>query len=202
MNTLIDLFIAGSETTSTTLTWAVLYMIREPDVQSKVEAELEAVVGASRLPSLADRPNLPYTEAVLMEIQRCGNIVPNGAHHMSSKPIQINGITIPANTMISPCFTEILKGDYWGDGMVFRPNRFLDEFGALKPDDRLIPFSVGKRRCLGETLAKAEFFLFFTALLQQFNFLPEMKGQLPSDNYVPGAAILPVPFKTVIVPRF
>ncbi len=77
--------------------------------------------------SLADRPNLPYTEAVLMKIQRCANIVPNGVHHMSNKPVHVNGIIIPANTMISPCFTEILKGDYWGDGMVFRPERFLDD---------------------------------------------------------------------------
>merc|ERR1712012_1336092 len=62
---LFDLFLAGSETTSTTLSWAILYMIRYPGVQEKVQQ----VVGTDRLPSLADRPNLPYTEAVIMEIQ-------------------------------------------------------------------------------------------------------------------------------------
>ena len=61
-NTLFDLFLAGSETTSTTLTWAALYMVRYPEVQKKVQAELDRVVGQNRPPSLKDKPNLPYTE--------------------------------------------------------------------------------------------------------------------------------------------
>jgi len=202
VNTMLELFVAGSETTSTTLTWAVLYMIREPEIQSRVQAELDKVVGTSRLPSLSDRSQLPYTEAVLMEIQRCGNIVPMGVQHMASRSIQINGVTIPANTMISPCMSEIMKGDYWGDGLVFRPERFLDESGKLKSEERLIPFSIGKRRCLGETLAKTEYFLFFTALLQQFSFMPEISGTVPPETYVPGASILPIPFKTIVKPRY
>ena len=70
-NTLFDLFMAGSETTSTTLTWASLYMIRYPKVQAKVQEELDKVVGTDRLPTLKDRANLPYTEV------RYGNIVEN-----------------------------------------------------------------------------------------------------------------------------
>ena len=61
-NTLFDLFLAGSETTSTTLTWAALYMVRYPDVQKKVQDELDKVVGQNRHPSIKDKPNLPYTE--------------------------------------------------------------------------------------------------------------------------------------------
>ena len=61
-NTLYDLFLAGSESTSTTLTWASLYMIRYPVVQAKVHEELDKVVGTDRLPSLKDRAILPYTE--------------------------------------------------------------------------------------------------------------------------------------------
>ena len=79
--TLFDLFLAGSETTSTTLTWAALYMVRYPHIQEKVQQELDKVVGTNRLPSTSDRPNLPYTEAVLMEIQRHANIVPMGVQH-------------------------------------------------------------------------------------------------------------------------
>ena len=53
-----------------------------------------------------------------------------------------------------PLFSELLKGEYWGDGKTFRPERFLDEEGQVRRDDHLIPFSIGKRQCLGETLAK------------------------------------------------
>ena len=75
---------------------------------------------------------------------------------------------IPANTMITPIMAEILKGEHWTEGEKFRPERFLDDRGEVIRDKHFIPFSVGKRQCLGETLARTELFLFFTALVQQY----------------------------------
>ena len=80
--TLFDLFLAGSETTSTSLTWAALYMVRYPEIQTRVQEELDQVVGLDRLPSMKDKADLPYTEAVIMEIQRHANIVPMGVQHI------------------------------------------------------------------------------------------------------------------------
>eukprot|EP00091_Calanus_sinicus_P011670 TRINITY_DN26333_c0_g1_i1.p1 TRINITY_DN26333_c0_g1~~TRINITY_DN26333_c0_g1_i1.p1 ORF type:complete len:147 (-),score=23.78 TRINITY_DN26333_c0_g1_i1:435-875(-) len=94
-STLTDLFIAGSETTSTTLTWAFLYMVRNPEVQQKVQKEIDAAVGRYKIPSLADKPNLPYTEAVLMEIQRCSNIVSRWCCSLHIKDVTVNGVVIP-----------------------------------------------------------------------------------------------------------
>ena len=65
----------------------------------------------------------------------------------------------PQVPLFQPLLTEILKGDYWGDGTTFRPERFLDCEGRVRRDDHLIPFSIGKRQCLGETLAKVSFLL-------------------------------------------
>ena len=221
-NTLFDLFLAGSETTSTTLTWAALYMIRYQEVQGKVQEELDRVVGTGKQPSLKDRPNLPYTEvrcllnsclqiqvisptlpcqAVLMETQRFANIVPNGVQHVCHRDFTVNGLTIPADTLIQPVFSEILKGDYWKDGMTFRPERFLDDAGGVRRDEHFIPFSIGKRQCLGESLAQAELFLFFTSLVRQVQFLPEDEDKVPGENYSPGVTILPMPFKARLVTR-
>jgi len=202
VSTLMDLFVAGSETTSTTLTWAVLYMARYPEVQEKVQEELDRVVGRGRLPSLKDRMSLPYTEAVVMEVQRYANIIPQGVHHLSKKDITVNDITIPAGAMVMPLMAEILKGSYWGDGTTFRPERFLDSEGKCHKDDHLIPFSIGKRQCLGETLAKAELFLFFSGILHQFLLSPEVEGELPSEDYNNGITILPKPFKLRLSTRF
>ena len=76
-----DLFGAGTETTATTLYWALLYMIAFPDIQSRVQQEIDDAVGRNRLPRLSDKPELPYTEAALHEIQRIGSIVPLGVPH-------------------------------------------------------------------------------------------------------------------------
>ena len=76
-NVLFDLFLAGSETTSTTLTWAALYMVRYPQVQARVQAELDTVVGKNRRPAIVDKPKLPYTEVstyTVLNPQNCHNV--------------------------------------------------------------------------------------------------------------------------------
>ena len=174
----------------------MLYMGRYPEVQAKVHKELDQVVGEGRVPSLDDKPSLPYTEAVVMEIQRYASIVPQGVSHTVTKDVTVNGLTLPKDAMVVPLMKELLQGSYWGDGETFRPERFLDSDGKCKKDDHLIPFSIGehnsqhfnltcqysgKRQCLGETLAKAELFLFFTGILQQFEIKPEVDGELPTE---------------------
>ena len=141
-------------------------------------------------------------QAVLMEVQRFANIVPFGIIHLCTRDVAVNGMTIPAGTFIQGLNAEILKGNYWNDGENFRPERFLGKDGKTVKEDCFIPFSMGRRKCLGETLAKTEMFLFFTNLLQHYHFLPEVKGEIPSADFSPGLTILPVPFKSRLVCRF
>ena len=97
------------ETTSTMLTWAMLYMARYPSVQRKVQEELDRVVGTHRRPALEDRGDLPYTEATIMEIQRYANMTPLGLPHYCRSDITVGNMTIPAGSRVWGLFAEIHK---------------------------------------------------------------------------------------------
>ena len=77
-------------------------------------------------------------------------------------------MNIPAGTMVLPLFEEIFKGDHWRDGRAFRPERFIGQDGNIKTDAHCIPFSTGKRKCIGEKLAKTEMLIIFSTLVQHF----------------------------------
>nr|XP_054771827.1 cytochrome P450 2U1-like [Lytechinus pictus] len=167
-----DLFAAGTETTATTLKWALMYMVLHRDVQEKIHKELDDVVGRNRLPRLTDKPNLPYTEATLLEIQRFASITPLGVPHAPVKDVVLNGYDIPKGTVIIPNLWAIHHDpDLWKNPDEFNPERFLDpETKQVVQREELIPFSIGRRRCMGEQLAKVELFIFFTHLLHRFKF--------------------------------
>ncbi|XP_072042928.1 cytochrome P450 2U1-like [Amphiura filiformis] len=187
-----DLFIAGTETTSTTLKWVLLYMMIYPDVQEKVQSELDDVVGRSRLPSLKDRLSLPYVEATVLEIQRIASITPLSVPRASTVDTHLFGYDIPKGTLILPNIWGILHdGNLWKNPHEFEPTRFLDENGTVIRREELIPFSAGRRKCLGEQLALMELFLFITHLLHRFKFsLPE-GAPAPSLQGVMGSTLAP-----------
>ncbi|XP_047442830.1 uncharacterized protein LOC125009170 [Mugil cephalus] len=191
----LDLFLAGTETTSTTLLWALVYLINNPDVQEKVHAEIDTVIGQTRPPVMADRTNLPYTDAVIHEIQRIGNIVPLNAFRMAAKDTTLGGYMIPKGTALMPILTSVLfDKTEWETPDDFNPNHFLDAQGKFVKKDAFLPFSAGKRVCLGEGLAKMELFLFMVGLLQKFSFSAPDGVEL-STEAVTGTTRVPVPFK-------
>ncbi|XP_038051670.1 cytochrome P450 2J6-like [Patiria miniata] len=164
-----DVFGAGSETTATTLLWGMLYMMAYPEVQVQVQKELDDVTGRNRLPRIADKPELPYTEAVLCEIHRLETIAPLSVPHASTEDTTIAGYNIPKGTTI---MANIWHNHFdplvWEEPEKFRPERFLDGDGKFRPREELMPFGSGRRSCLGEQLAKMELFVFFTYLLHHF----------------------------------
>ncbi|KAL1023156.1 hypothetical protein UPYG_G00037080 [Umbra pygmaea] len=166
-----DLFIAGSETTSTTLRWSFLYMAKYPEIQEKVQAEIDRVIGPSRQPTMADRTNMPYTDAVIHEVQRMGNIVPLSVPRMTTKEIQLGGHVVPKGVTIIPNLTSVMfDKSEWKTPHTFNPGHFLNEEGHFVKKECFIPFSAGKRVCPGEKLARMELFLFFISLMQKFTF--------------------------------
>ncbi|XP_041790821.1 cytochrome P450 2J2-like [Chelmon rostratus] len=197
----LDLIEAGTETTATTLRWALVYMLHYPEIQEKVQAEIDRVIGQSRQPNMADRPNLPYTEAVIHETQRMGNIVPLGFPKMASKDTTLGGYFIPKGTAINTMLgSALFDKNEWATPDTFNPEHFLDSEGQFRRRDAFLPFSAGKRVCLGEHLARMELFLFFTILLQRFTFSP-VPGEMPSLEGMLGFTHSPKDFKIVAVPR-
>ncbi|XP_028711581.1 cytochrome P450 2J3-like isoform X3 [Peromyscus leucopus] len=98
----LDLFLAGTETTSTILRWALLYMAINPEVQEKVQAEIDRVIGQEKQPSLADRDSMPYTNAVVHEVLRMGNIIPLNVPREVTVDTTLAGFHLPKESELAP----------------------------------------------------------------------------------------------------
>uniref|UniRef100_A0A3Q4I9R8 Cytochrome P450 2K1-like n=2 Tax=Neolamprologus brichardi TaxID=32507 RepID=A0A3Q4I9R8_NEOBR len=170
--TVTNLFGAGTDTTAATLRWGLLLMAKYPHIQELVHEELSRVVG-SRQVCVDDRKNLPYTDAVIHETQRLANIVPMSVPHQTSQDVTFKGYFIKKGTIVFPLLTSVLYDESeWESPHTFNPSHFLDKKGQFVRRDAFMPFSAGRRMCLGEGLAKMELFLFFTSLVQRFCFTP------------------------------
>ncbi|XP_068102883.1 cytochrome P450 2K4-like [Hyperolius riggenbachi] len=169
----LDLFAAGTETSSTTLRWGILLMMKYPEIQKKVQDEIQTHIKQGQMPTVDDRRKMPYTDAVVHELQRFANIVPLNLSRTTLKDVYFRGHCIPKGTEVLPFLTSVLYDKtQWETPYEFNPNHFLDESGKFVRRDAFMPFSAGRRACVGEGLAKMELFLFFTGLLQTFTFHP------------------------------
>ncbi|XP_072505767.1 LOW QUALITY PROTEIN: cytochrome P450 2J2-like [Notamacropus eugenii] len=196
----LDLFLAGTETTSTTLRWALLYMALNPEIQGKIQAEIDRVLGQSRYPTMADKENMPYTNAAVHEVQRMGNIVPFNVPRVARVDTTVAGYHVPKGTVLSTNLTTLHRDPKeWATPETFNPEHFLEN-GQFKKRESFLPFSIGKSVCLGEQLARTELFLFFTSLLQKFTFQAPANTQLSLDYRI-GLTCSPVSYKICALPR-
>ncbi|KAM5152306.1 cytochrome P450 2K1-like [Mantella aurantiaca] len=169
----LDLFIAGTETISATLRWGILLMMKYPEIQKRIQEEIQTHIKQGQMATVEDRKNMPYTEAVIHEIQRFANIVHLNLLHATTSDVYFRGYCIPKGTEVIPFLTSVLYDKtQWETPYEFNPNHFLDTAGKFLKRDAFMPFSAGRRVCVGESLAKMELFLFFTGLLQTFTFYP------------------------------
>ncbi|XP_063560638.1 cytochrome P450 2D6 [Gorilla gorilla gorilla] len=197
-----DLFFAGMVTTSITLAWGLLLMILHPDVQRRVQQEIDDVIGQVRRPEMGDQARMPYTTAVIHEVQRFGDMIPLGVTHMTSRDIEVQGFRIPKETTLFTNLSSVLKDEaVWEKPFLFHPEHFLDAQGHFVKPEAFLPFSAGRRACLGEPLARMELFLFFTSLLQHFSFSVPTGQPRPSHSRVVSFLVTPSPYELCAVPR-
>ncbi|XP_069069005.1 cytochrome P450 2J6-like isoform X2 [Pleurodeles waltl] len=197
-----DFFAAGTETTTSTLQWAFLYMVIHPEIQGNVQKELDAVLGQSQNIQYEDRKRLPYTNAVIHEIQRMSNVVAVSLFRETVKETSFQGFSFKKGSIFAPNLSSSLfDPDHWETPHQLNPGHFLDKEGKFMNKEAFLPFSAGHRVCLGEQLARIELFIFFTSLLRAFILrLPE---GVKNVNMVPifRGTLQPQPYRICAFPR-
>ncbi|KAI0264172.1 cytochrome P450 [Gloeopeniophorella convolvens] len=161
---------SGSDTTVSALTWFFLALTLHLNVQTRAQAELNAVIGRERLPTLDDRPRLPYVEAICKEVMRWQMVTPMGLPHASSEDDVYKGFFIPKGSIIIANAWAILHDpEVYPDPDTFMPERFLNADGTVRDDPALsLAFGVGKRICPGRHFVDATIFVVVASVLSVF----------------------------------
>ncbi|PNJ01475.1 LOW QUALITY PROTEIN: CYP21A2 isoform 10 [Pongo abelii] len=197
----VDLLIGGTETTANTLSWAVVFLLHHPEIQQRLQEELDHELGpgasSSRVP-YKDRARLPLLNATIAEVLRLRPVVPLALPHRTTRPSSISGYDIPEGTVIIPLQGAHLDETVWERPHEFWPDRFLEP----GKNSRALAFGCGARVCLGEPLARLELFVVLTRLLQAFTLLPPGDA-LPSLQPLPHCSVIlkMQPFQVRLQPR-
>ena len=165
---------AAFDTTATAMRWILMCLIKFPHVQRKLIQEIDSVLG-ERDPSIIDRQSMPYTEAVILETLRFKAPIPLSVPHAAVKDAKLSGYDIPKDTPILLNLHSLARDfSVWDFPNSFYPEHFLTVDGALDRDKVtfMSPFSLGKRKCIGEQLARHGMFITLVSMIQRFKILP------------------------------
>ncbi|KAI0051317.1 cytochrome P450 [Auriscalpium vulgare] len=210
------MYAAGAETTSAVMAWWQLAMLAYPETQKRAQAELDTVVGRTRMPTFADLPHLPYIRAMVKEALRWRPVDPVGLPHRSTEDDWYEGMFIPAGTI---CMANVwaLNRDpelYGEDAHHFNPARFIDEKGNVKAgpadtkEEGHVTYGFGRRVCVGKHVANNSLFIDIAVLLWATNIehakdAQGRKIEIDVDGWVEdGLVVRPVPFPCSVTPRF
>ncbi|RYO83500.1 hypothetical protein DL766_004974 [Monosporascus sp. MC13-8B] len=211
---------AGSHTSIQTVVNLVFYMAATPEVQAKVVAEVESVVGTSRLPNMDDIPNLPYVFACVKEILRLCPVPPWSIRHFTDADVTYKDMIIPKGTAIA-CNTAALHFDSarYPDPFSFKPERYsdhqrssLDYSAQPDPNERdHFCFGAGRRICPGIRFTENNMCLILANLVWAFEIKPsvtlingkecEVPLNLAEDAFDPYPLRAPKPFRIRFIPR-
>ncbi|KAI0041341.1 cytochrome P450 [Auriscalpium vulgare] len=197
-----SLFAGGTDTVVATMGTFILLMIRHPEIQQKAQAELDALLGGRRLPTLDDKENLPYLTAVHKEVLRWHIIGPMGIPHSTTADDYYKGYFIPKGTIVFSNLWAISQDTaHHAEPTIFNPERFLGPTPELDPHK--YAFGFGRRMCPGMDLSDANVFLFMALVLSVLEF-GKGKGEVeggPEPLFHSGTVSHPKPYKYSVKPR-
>lgn len=167
---LVDLFAAGTDTTSSTLEWAMTELLRNPEKMAKAQTEIDQILGRDRSIQESDTSKLPYIQAIVKETLRLHPPAPFLVPHKADKKAELGGYVVPKDAQIWVNVWSIGHDpSVWPNPLMFMPERFLERDIDVKGRDfELIPFGAGRRTCPGMPLAHRMMHLMLASLLQSF----------------------------------
>uniref|UniRef100_A0A8C4WJR3 Unspecific monooxygenase n=1 Tax=Gopherus evgoodei TaxID=1825980 RepID=A0A8C4WJR3_9SAUR len=196
ISTVNDIFGAGFDTVATCLFWIFLYLVNNPDIQTKIQEEIDGKIRL-RSPRFEDRKDLHYTEAFISEILRHTSFIPLTIPHHAMKETILNGYLIPQDTCIFVNTYQVNHDEtLWENADLFRPERFLNENSELNKSliEKVLVFGMGIRKWLGEDIARNEIFIILTTILQQLKLEKCLQDQLDLTP-VYGLSMKPKPYQ-------
>ncbi|EKM76367.1 hypothetical protein AGABI1DRAFT_45047 [Agaricus bisporus var. burnettii JB137-S8] len=200
-------FLAGADTTISSVTSFFMAMAIYPDVQKKAQAELDRVL-SGRLPEFNDRPSLPYINALLKESGRWQPVAPLAIAHMATNADEYDGLYIPKGTcVIGNAWSILHDPEIYEDPFIFNPDRFLKngEIDSSVQDPNVASFGFGRRICPGRFFSDAALFSTMTHVLAVFDIKPSLddngKEIKIKPNMTNGLLSYPEPFGCRIIPR-
>ncbi|XP_067596641.1 sterol 26-hydroxylase, mitochondrial isoform X2 [Pseudorca crassidens] len=168
-----ELLMAGVDTTSNTLTWALYHLSKNPEIQAALHEEVVGMVPAGQVPQYKDFAHMPLLKAVLKETLRLYPVVPVNSRVIVDKEIEVGGFLFPKNTQFVFCHYVVSRDPrIFPEPDSFQPQRWLrknqpDALRAQHPFGS-VPFGYGVRACLGRRVAELEMQLLLTRLIQQY----------------------------------
>ncbi|KAI0069232.1 cytochrome P450 [Artomyces pyxidatus] len=201
-----SLYAGGADSTVSTVYTFYLAMTLFPELQRKAQKDIDDVVGNDRLPSFADRANLPYVEALYREVLRWRPAAPLGIPHAVTDDEIHDGYNIPKGSIVVVNVRHILHdAAIYTNPDVFDPDRFIAKEGKVaEKDPRACIFGFGRRICPGLHLGDATVWIAIATTLAVFDVSKTMENGCeitPSGKYFDGIVIHPEPFKCEIKPR-
>ncbi len=190
---MVDVFVGGSETTSSSFGWFLLYMVLHKTVQDKIHEEIDIVVGKDRLPVFDDVKNMHHLQASLCEVMRITSLASFGGSN-AIRDTTFAGYHIPKGTFVLLNIEAVHHDEReWAEPDVFKPERFLDSEGKFVGWTKLhgfMPFSLGRRECTGGFFAKIMMLTFTSKLLHRYEIVLPEGAEKPSTKAVAFGTVL------------
>jgi len=208
---IVNLLIGGASSSTNYIYLLINILAQNPDVQEKLRAEVDGVIGSGRLPAIGDRAAMPYAAATVLELLRYGTLSPIIIPHQTVRETRVGEVEIPSGVWVFLHLRRVHHDEtFWEDPFRFRPERFLDAASGqlVPPGDsrrrRLLSFSGGPRSCPGEQVATARFFMAATVLVQKCVVLPDNTApQVTCDprTFAAGLVLAPKEYRVRFIRR-